>query len=72
MLYTCDTCHCPVSLDEGFFRSVNLRTVAWCRDCWLARHTELGIPGQRQGSDPQPAQGSQRSPRGRARWLSRR
>ena len=22
MIFTCDTCHCPVTLDEGFFRSV--------------------------------------------------
>lgn len=63
MLYSCDTCHRPLAFDEGFVRSVNLRTVAWCRDCWMARHTDLGIPAQRQA----PAEG-----RAERRWLTRR
>ena len=45
--YTCDDCHRAVALDGAFLRSVNLRTVAWCRDCWFAKHTDL-IPQQRQ------------------------
>jgi hypothetical protein len=56
MMYTCDTCLCPVSADEGFFRSVNLRPVAWCRPCWFARH-DLPVPTQRQApaeEDPPP------------------
>jgi len=46
MDFSCDTCHAAVSLDEGFFRSVNLRPVAWCRSCWFARH-DLPVPAQR-------------------------
>ena len=45
--YTCDTCQRSVELDNAFLRSVNLRTVAWCRDCWFAKHDGL-IPQQRQ------------------------
>jgi hypothetical protein len=47
MIFTCDTCQCPVTLDEGFFRSVSLRPVAWCRPCWFARRG-LPLPTQRQ------------------------
>ena len=67
MVYTCDTCQCVVSLDEGFFRSVNLRTVAWCRPCWLARHADLGIPAQRRPPEQAPA-----AERAERRWLLRR
>jgi hypothetical protein len=61
MTYTCDSCHQTVSLDGGFFRSVNLRTVAWCRDCWFAKHADLRVPQQRQAEET-----SSR------RWLPRR
>ena len=67
MIYTCDTCQCVVSPDEGFFRSVNLRTVAWCRPCWLARHADLPIPAQRES--PEQASASERAER---RWQVRR
>ncbi len=55
MTYTCDTCHARVTADAAFVRSVNLRSVAWCRSCWAARHPELQIPVQRQESTPAPA-----------------
>jgi hypothetical protein len=48
--YSCDTCRTRVTSDEAFIRSVNLRTVAWCRACWLSRHSELSIPLQREAS----------------------
>ena len=47
MRFSCDTCQRPVSADEAFFRSVNLRPVAWCRPCWFARRG-LPLPAQRQ------------------------
>ena len=50
MEFSCDTCHEQVHADEAFFRSVNLRPVAWCRACWFARH-DLPIPSQRQAPD---------------------
>jgi hypothetical protein len=62
MTYSCDTCHAPVSADQAFVRSINLRSVAWCRSCWAARHPELQIPVQRQASATEPAP----APR---RWL---
>jgi hypothetical protein len=62
MRYSCDTCQCPVTQDDGFFRSVNLRTVAWCRACWVARHPGLGVPAQRQAPE------AESRPR---RWVSR-
>ncbi len=71
MEFTCDVCHCPVGLDEGFFRSVNLRPVAWCRACWLARHSELGIPQQRQAPDEERLREPARE-RAQRRWLTRR
>ena len=47
--YTCEGCYGEVSSDRAFLRSINLRTLAWCRDCWFERHPELGIvPQQRQ------------------------
>ena len=70
MVYSCDTCHSPVNLDEGFFRSINLRTVAWCRPCWLARHSELPIPAQRQSSDTESQ--APAADRAQRRWLARR
>jgi len=60
MSHTCDRCHATVSLDRAFLRSVNLRTVAWCRDCWAATHELARVPEQRQ---------PERAPR---RWLSLR
>jgi hypothetical protein len=61
--YICDTCQRPVEFENAFLRSVNLRTVAWCRACWFARHSDL-IPQQRQGST---------SPERTSRWrLTRR
>jgi hypothetical protein len=55
MQYTCAGCGRPVSQDNAFRRSINLRTVAWCSPCWRERHTELFIPGQRESSvDPAP------------------
>jgi hypothetical protein len=70
MVHTCDACQCVVSPDEGFFRSVNLRTVAWCRPCWLARHTHLGIPAQRRPPDQEPGQ-APATERAERRWLLR-
>jgi hypothetical protein len=56
LTYTCDTCQDCVTADAAFVRSINLRTVAWCRACWAARHPELPmIPVQRQPSSEQPA-----------------
>ena len=55
LTYTCDACHDTVTPDAAFVRSINLRTVAWCRPCWAARHPELPIPTQRQSSDDVPA-----------------
>jgi len=46
MRFSCDTCQRPVSADEAFFRSVNLRPVAWCRECWFAKQG-IPIPAQR-------------------------
>jgi hypothetical protein len=46
--HTCEDCHRTVT-DGAFLRSVNLRTVAWCRECWFAKRTDL-IPQQRQPS----------------------
>jgi hypothetical protein len=66
MLYSCDTCHRPLEFDEGFFRSINLRTVAWCRDCWVARHADLGIPAQRQAPEEDRAE-----ERAKRRWSAR-
>ncbi len=66
LTYTCDTCRDTVTADVAFVRSVNLRTVAWCRPCWAARHPELPIPVQRQSSGDRP-------PARRRRWaLTRR
>jgi hypothetical protein len=48
MRFSCDTCQRPVSADEAFFRSVNLRPVAWCRECWFAKQ---GIPAQRTAAE---------------------
>ena len=59
MLYSCDSCRCPVALDEGFFRSVNLRPVAWCRPCWFAKQG-LPIPAQREAPDQESAPRKQR------------
>lgn len=65
MTYTCDACHAPVNDNAAFVRSMNLRTVAWCRPCWIARHPELAIPAQRDTSSPA-VPPEQRGPR---RWV---
>ncbi len=67
MLYSCDTCRRPVALDEGFFRSVNLRPVAWCRPCWFAKKG-LPLPAQRRAPDEENAPRTER----RRRRLIRR
>ena len=63
MTYTCDTCHAPVDDNRAFVRSMNLRIVAWCRPCWVARNPDLAIPPQRGSSHPAPKPPSQRGPR---------
>ena len=52
MRFSCDTCQRPVSADEAFFRSVNLRPVAWCRECWFAKQG-IPIPAQRTAAEDQ-------------------
>ena len=66
MLYSCDTCRRPVALDEGFFRSVNLRPVAWCRACWFAKKG-LPIPAQRRVPDAEDTPRTERRRRGLTR-----
>jgi hypothetical protein len=66
MTHTCDTCHAPVNGDAAFVRSINLRTVAWCRPCWIARNPHLAIPAQRETSVPAVTPPAQRKPR---RWV---
>lgn len=47
--YTCEGCYGEVDPAQAFLRSINLRTLAWCRNCWFERHPELGVmPQQRQ------------------------
>ena len=62
MVYTCDTCHAPVDANKAFVRSLNLRTVAWCRPCWVARNPHLAIPPQRESSAPPVTPPAQRKP----------
>ncbi len=64
--YTCDTCLEPVAPEAAFVRSVNLRTTAWCHDCWFARHPDLGQADLQSPDLQLPAQ------RGSARGTSRR
>ena len=66
MTYTCDTCHAPVNENMAFVRSVDFRTVAWCRPCWVARNPQLAIPPQRDSSAPAVTPPDQRKPR---RWV---
>ncbi len=64
MTYTCDTCHAQVNDNAAFVRSMNLRTVAWCRPCWVARNPQLAIPPQREASAPAVTPPEQRKARG--------
>ena len=49
--HICTDCHWPT--ETAHVHSVNFRRVAWCRECWAARHAapvsrpEVFIPAQR-------------------------
>ena len=61
MSYTCEGCYGEVSLDQAFLRSINLRTLAWCRSCWLERHRSSGScrsSGRRRRRRPRHAGGT--------------
>jgi hypothetical protein len=51
-----------VDENQAFVRSLDLRTVAWCRPCWVARNPQLAIPPQRDSSAPAPTAPSKPRP----------
>lgn len=48
--YTCHDCLGPVTAGEAVLRSISLRQVAFCRDCWVQQHQGV-VPAPRRSPE---------------------